>query len=75
MSVGEWVGLISVVATVLLAVVASYVALASKLTRVEAAVTTLGKRSDENRQDHKEIWSRLDEYGNRVAKLEVLVNN
>lgn len=70
MNVGEWIGLVSVAATVLIAVVASYVALASKLTRVETKVDGLGKRVDENREDHKQIWSTLDGHGNRLTTLE-----
>lgn len=71
MSAGEWIGLMGVAATVLIAVVASWFTLSNKLTRVETLLDGLNKGADENRADHQRIWKTLDDHGNRITKLEV----
>ena len=70
MSAGEWIGLVSVAATVLIAVVASYFALANKLTRVETKLDSLERRAAENREDHNRMWDRLDGHEVRITRLE-----
>ncbi len=70
MSVGEWIALMAVAATVLGAVVASWFTLSNKLTRVETLLGGLEKATDQNSEDHRRIWSTLDDLGNRLTKLE-----
>lgn len=70
MTAGAWIGLIAVAAMVLTSVIASYVALSNKLTRLEATLNGLSTRAKENREDHKEIWGKLDNHETRISKLE-----
>ena len=70
MSAGEWIGLIGVMTTVLIAVVTSWFALSNKLTRVETLLDGLRQGSDENRAEHQRIWNTLDDHGNRITGME-----
>jgi septal ring factor EnvC (AmiA/AmiB activator) len=70
MTTGTWLALLAIAATVLISVIASYVALSNKLTRVETKVDSFSKRIDENREDHQGIWTKLDNHETRISKLE-----
>ncbi len=70
MSAEAWVGLIAIAATVLVAVVGSYVLLSNKVTQIATILTRMEQRLDENREDHGRIWDRLEDHGERITRLE-----
>ena len=70
MTAEAWIALLAIAATVLVSVVASYVALSNKLARLEVALKGLNERTKENRQDHQQIWGKLDNHETRISKLE-----
>lgn len=64
------IALLAVGLPLLVSVLASYISLNNKLTRVESTITQFAQRIDENREDHQKIWEKLDDHEYRITKTE-----
>lgn len=65
-----WIGLLSVAAIVLVAVVSAWVRIESKLSKLETHIENMLTAAKSSSADNTRLWQRTDKHDQRITRLE-----